>query len=75
MADERESLMNIIGESPGDESAVIVEIEGLQKIYDGKQRVTAVDGIDLRAQGLRIEVGAIAGDGVELGIEHTDDLG
>jgi ABC-2 type transport system ATP-binding protein len=27
--------------------AVIVEIEGLQKIYDGKQRVTAVDGIDL----------------------------
>jgi ABC-2 type transport system ATP-binding protein len=39
--------MHIIGESPGDESAVIVEIEGLQKIYDGKQRVTAVDGIDL----------------------------
>jgi ABC-2 type transport system ATP-binding protein len=29
------------------ESAVIVEIEGLQKIYDGKQRVVAVDGIDL----------------------------
>jgi ABC-2 type transport system ATP-binding protein len=26
---------------------VIVEIEGLQKIYDGKQRVVAVDGIDL----------------------------
>jgi ABC-2 type transport system ATP-binding protein len=26
---------------------VIVEIEGLQKIYDGKQRVIAVDGIDL----------------------------
>src|ERR1700733_4220969 len=39
--------MNIIGESPGDESAVIVEIEGLRKIYDGKQRVVAVDGIDL----------------------------
>jgi ABC-2 type transport system ATP-binding protein len=27
--------------------AVIVEIEGLQKIYEGKQRVVAVDGIDL----------------------------
>jgi ABC-2 type transport system ATP-binding protein len=26
---------------------VIVEIEGLRKIYDGKQRVIAVDGIDL----------------------------
>jgi len=26
---------------------VIVEIEGLRKIYDGKQRVVAVDGIDL----------------------------
>ncbi len=26
---------------------VIVEIKGLQKIYDGKQRVVAVDGIDL----------------------------
>jgi ABC-2 type transport system ATP-binding protein len=26
---------------------VIVEIEGLQKIYSGKQRVVAVDGIDL----------------------------
>ena len=26
---------------------MIVEIEGLQKIYDGKQRVVAVDGIDL----------------------------
>ena len=26
---------------------MIVEIEGLQKIYDGKQRVIAVDGIDL----------------------------
>src|ERR1700748_3007814 len=33
--------------SAEDESAVIVEIEGLQKIYDGKQRVVAVDGIDL----------------------------
>jgi len=32
----------------GEESAtVIVEIEGLRKIYDGKQRVVAVDGIDL----------------------------
>src|SRR5258708_39117302 len=30
--------------------AVIVEIEGLQKIYDGKQRVVAVDGIDLSVQ-------------------------
>jgi ABC-2 type transport system ATP-binding protein len=26
---------------------LIVEIEGLQKIYDGKQRVVAVDGIDV----------------------------
>jgi ABC-2 type transport system ATP-binding protein len=26
---------------------VIVEIQGLRKIYEGKQRVTAVDGIDL----------------------------
>lgn len=26
---------------------MIVEIEGLRKVYDGKQRVTAVDGIDL----------------------------
>ena len=33
---------------PGDKkSVVIVEIEGLQKTYDGKQRVVAVDGIDL----------------------------
>jgi ABC-2 type transport system ATP-binding protein len=30
--------------------AVIVEIEGLQKIYDGKQRVIAVAGIDLSVQ-------------------------
>jgi len=29
---------------------VIVEIEGLQKIYDGKQRVIAVDDIDLSVQ-------------------------
>jgi ABC-2 type transport system ATP-binding protein len=29
---------------------VIVEIEGLQKIYDGKQRVVAVDGIDLNVR-------------------------
>jgi ABC-2 type transport system ATP-binding protein len=34
----------------GDESAVIVEIEGLQKIYEGKQRVVAVDGIDLNVR-------------------------
>ncbi|MEO6910653.1 MAG: ATP-binding cassette domain-containing protein, partial [Edaphobacter sp.] len=27
---------------------MIVELEGLQKIYDGKQRVVAVDGIDLK---------------------------
>ena len=33
--------------TPGDDFAVIVEIEGLQKIYAGKQRVIAVDGIDL----------------------------
>ena len=26
---------------------MIVELEGLQKVYDGKQRVVAVDGIDL----------------------------
>ena len=26
---------------------MIVEIEGLQKVYDGKQRIVAVDGIDL----------------------------
>src|SRR5580693_585830 len=31
----------------GVEAAVIVEIEGLQKIYEGKQRVVAVSGIDL----------------------------
>jgi ABC-2 type transport system ATP-binding protein len=29
---------------------VIVEIEGLKKIYNGKQRVVAVDGIDLSVQ-------------------------
>jgi ABC-2 type transport system ATP-binding protein len=29
---------------------VIVEIEGLKKIYDGKQRVVAVDGIDLQVR-------------------------
>lgn len=29
---------------------MIVEIEGLRKIYDGKQRVVAVDGIDLGVQ-------------------------
>ena len=29
---------------------MIVEIEGLRKIYDGKQRVVAVDGIDLSVQ-------------------------
>ena len=31
-------------------SAVIVEIEGLQKIYEGKQRVVAVAGIDLNVR-------------------------
>jgi ABC-2 type transport system ATP-binding protein len=31
----------------GDKLAVIVEISGLQKIYNGKQPVVAVDGIDL----------------------------
>jgi len=30
--------------------SVIVELEGLQKVYDGKQRVVAVDGIDLRVR-------------------------
>ncbi len=34
----------------GETGAVIVEIEGLQKVYDGKQRVVAVDGIDLSVQ-------------------------
>jgi ABC-2 type transport system ATP-binding protein len=29
---------------------VIVELEGLQKVYDGKQRVVAVDGIDLNVR-------------------------
>jgi ABC-2 type transport system ATP-binding protein len=29
---------------------VIVEIEGLKKVYDGKQRVVAVDGIDLQVR-------------------------
>jgi ABC-2 type transport system ATP-binding protein len=29
---------------------LIVEIEGLQKVYDGKQRVVAVDGIDLNVR-------------------------
>ena len=29
---------------------MIVELEGLQKVYDGKQRVVAVDGIDLRVR-------------------------
>jgi ABC-2 type transport system ATP-binding protein len=32
---------------PRDKSELIVEIESLQKIYEGKQRVVAVDGIDL----------------------------
>jgi len=29
---------------------VIVELQGLQKVYDGKQRVVAVDGIDLNVR-------------------------
>ena len=37
----------IIVITPEGHTAVIVEIEALQKIYDGKQRVVAVDGIDL----------------------------
>src|SRR6266702_6929483 len=41
------SLLHIIRGTPGGQFAVIVEIEGLQKIYNGKQRVVAVDGIDL----------------------------
>ena len=40
------SLLHIIRATRG-ALAVIVEIEGLRKIYDGKQRVVAVDGIDL----------------------------
>lgn len=32
------------------DTTVIVELEGLQKIYDGKQRVVAVDGIDLKVR-------------------------
>jgi ABC-2 type transport system ATP-binding protein len=35
---------------------VIVEIEGLSKVYEGKQRVVAVDGIDLS-----VEAGALYG--------------
>lgn len=35
---------------------MIVEIEGLRKIYEGKQRVVAVDGIDLS-----VEAGALFG--------------
>src|SRR6202051_3223605 len=41
------SLLHIIRGTPGRQFAVIVEIEGLKKIYNGKQRVVAVDGIDL----------------------------
>jgi len=39
--------MPIIDPLVGRKSAVIVEIAGLQKVYEGKQRVVAVDGIDL----------------------------
>src|SRR5580700_7259261 len=42
--------LHIIRIVPGDKSVVIVEIEGLKKIYNGKQRVVAVDGIDLSVQ-------------------------
>jgi len=35
---------------------VIVEVRGLRKVYEGKQRVVAVDGIDLN-----VEEGAIYG--------------
>src|SRR6266851_4895140 len=41
------SLLHIIRGTPGGQFTVIVEIEGLQKIYNGRQRVVAVDGIDL----------------------------
>jgi ABC-2 type transport system ATP-binding protein len=34
----------------GEKYIVIVEIESLQKVYDGKQRVVAVDGIDLNVK-------------------------
>lgn len=34
----------------GGEIAVIVEIEGLRKVYEGKQRVVAVDGITLNVR-------------------------
>jgi ABC-2 type transport system ATP-binding protein len=40
-------MLHIIEDAPGGSFAVIVEIEGLQKIYNGKQRVVAVDDIDL----------------------------
>jgi len=33
-----------------DTAAVIVEIQGLKKVYEGKQRVVAVDGIDLNVR-------------------------
>jgi ABC-2 type transport system ATP-binding protein len=39
--------MHIMKSRAGGPFAVIVEINGLQKIYEGKQRVVAVDGIDL----------------------------
>jgi ABC-2 type transport system ATP-binding protein len=32
------------------EPALIVEIEGLKKVYEGKQRVVALDGIDLEVE-------------------------
>ena len=35
---------------------MIVEVRALQKVYEGKQRVVAVDGIDLN-----VEAGAIYG--------------
>jgi hypothetical protein len=34
-----------------------------------------VDGVDLGAQGGRIKIGTVAGDRVELAVEHPDDLG
>jgi ABC-2 type transport system ATP-binding protein len=39
--------LHIIAEAQEGEAKVIVEIENLQKIYEGKQRIVAVDGIDL----------------------------
>ena len=44
---------------------MIVEIEGLKKIYDGKQRVVAVDGIDLQVRDTRFQPFSTADCGSE----------